>query len=67
MGYTSLYTGKRLGDFGTSDALVALSRATDINNVTLVRPVLKGHIKVCRESINWWLEQVRNQKEKQRY
>ena len=60
---TSLYT--RAGDFGTADLLVALSRATSIDNITLASPIKKEHIKVCRESIDYWNETLYAQKERE--
>lgn len=53
-GDTKLYTSKYLGDFGTSDVLVGLSRATSVENITLLRKIEPAHIKVCRESIAYW-------------
>lgn len=49
-----LYTNKRMEDFGTHGLYVALSRFTDINLVTFATKLEKHHIKVCRESIDWW-------------
>lgn len=54
VGEKSLYTSKFLGDFGTADTLVALSRATSIENITLLRKIEPAHIKVCRTSIDFW-------------
>jgi hypothetical protein len=64
VGNTSLYTSRKLGDFGTADVLVALSRATSIDNVTLLRKIEPKHIKVCRESIAFWHESLAKQGEK---
>lgn len=58
---TGLYT--RRGDFGTADLLVALSRATCIENINLCAPILESHIKVCRESIQYWNETLAKQKQ----
>lgn len=63
VGNTSLYTNKALGDFGTSDVLVACSRVTDVKNLTLVRKIEPKHIKVCRESIAFWHESLAKQEE----
>ena len=62
MGSTWLFTNDKMGDFGTSDLLVGLSRATCISNVTLAVPIQKGHIKVCRTSIDYWKESLSKQK-----
>lgn len=50
------------GDFGTSDLLVAISRATCVENINLISPIKKEHIKVCRESIAYWKEVLAKQK-----
>ena len=53
-----LYTNQRMGDFGSSFLFIALSRFTTVDNIELARPIEKGHIKVCRDSVNWWNEQL---------
>jgi hypothetical protein len=64
VGNTSLYTSRKLGDFGTADVLVGLSRATSVDNITLLRKIEPKHIKVCRESIAFWYESLAKQEEK---
>lgn len=64
VGDSSLYTSRALGDFGTADVYVGLSRATDVNNITLTRPILPAHIKVCTESVEWWIKMEKIYKEK---
>lgn len=54
----SLYTWEKLEDFGTNFAYLGLSRGTDINNITLARPITKNHIKVSHESIKFWFKCV---------
>lgn len=49
-----LYTSPKLEDFGTNAVYLALSRGTDINNIGLMRPITRKHIKCCQESINFW-------------
>ena len=51
LGSTFLYTN--CGSFGEALSYVALSRATDINNVYLKAPMKKEHLKVCEETILW--------------
>lgn len=53
---TDLYTQPYMGDFGTNFVYLALSRATSIKNVYLARPIERGHIKHCKESVNFWFE-----------
>lgn len=65
VGDTRLYTSKALGDFGTSDVLVALSRATSIDNITLLRKIEPAHIKVCQESVKFWNDTLAEQEELQ--
>ncbi len=48
-------------DFGQNILYVGLSRFVDIDLVTLPRPLQKKHIKVCRDSINFWHECVEAQ------
>jgi hypothetical protein len=62
MGSTWLFTNEKMGDFGTSDLLVGLSRATCISNVTLAAPIQKGHIKIDRDSIGYWKESLAKQR-----
>ncbi len=45
-------------DFGDHLLYVGLSRFTDVNLITLPRPLKKEHIKVCRESADFWMETV---------
>ena len=58
VGNTGLYTSKALGDFGTSDVFVGLSRCSRVEDLTLARPIEPAHIKVCRESIKYWEDTV---------
>ena len=43
-------------DFGVNLLYVGLSRWTDVNMIHLPKPLKHNHIKVCRESINFWKE-----------
>ena len=47
-------------DFGEALLYVALSRFTDIKHVILPRSLKKSHIKVNRESIDFWNEVIAN-------
>lgn len=51
-------------DFGQNILYVGLSRSVDVNLITLPRPLERKHIKVCRESIDFWHECVANQNNK---
>lgn len=50
------YGFRQDNDFGTNLLYVGLSRWVDINLIHLPKPLRKDHIKVCRESINFWKE-----------
>lgn len=50
----NLYTSKRLGDFGTHGLYVALSRFSSLDLVTFATKLEREHIKVCRETVEWW-------------
>ncbi len=50
------YNWDRMRDFGTNFIYLSLSRGTDINNITLARPLTRAHIKGCQDSINFWFE-----------
>lgn len=50
------------GDMGVALLLVAISRATCIENINLISPIKKEHIKVCRESVEYWHEVLAKQK-----
>ncbi|CAH9014804.1 putative accessory helicase [Vibrio phage 249E41-1] len=45
-------------DFGVNLLYVGLSRWTDVNMIHLPKPLKRNHIKVCRDSINFWKECV---------
>lgn len=49
-------------DFGCNLLYVSLSRFTSVDNIYLQRPLNLKHIKVCRQSIDWWNEQLEKQK-----
>lgn len=49
-----LYTSKRMPDFGYHGLYVGLSRFTDLNLVTFATKLEREHIKVCRETVEWW-------------
>ena len=57
-----LYTKKGMEDFMVAGAFVGFSRATNIDHIKLRNPLQKKHLKVCRESINFWWESVKAQK-----
>ena len=52
---SNLYFSRALEDFGTNFVYVGLSRATDIDLITLARPIHKEHIKPCLTSIEYWM------------
>jgi len=52
------YTWKRMPDYMVAGLFVALGRFTSIDHIQLKRPIEKKHIKVCRESIDYWWECV---------
>lgn len=54
MGGKWLYNSKRMEDFGCHSLYVALSRFTSLDLVTFATKLEKEHIKVCRETIEWW-------------
>lgn len=56
MGEPYLYTRKFLGGFGTNFLYVALSRATSIKFIHLLRPVVESHIKPLQEAIDFWFK-----------
>ena len=62
VGDTGLYTKKFFGDFGCGSLFVGISRCRRIEDLTLARPILPEHIKVCRESVAYWEETVAKQK-----
>ena len=43
-------------DYGDHLLYVGLSRFTDVNLITLPRPLKKEHIKVCQDSVDFWME-----------
>lgn len=53
------YTWNRMPDFMVAGLFVALGRFTSIDHIQLKRPIEKKHIKVDRDSINFWWECVR--------
>lgn len=48
------YTWNKMPDYMVAGLFVALGRFTSIDHIQLVRPVKKKHIKVCRDSVNFW-------------
>lgn len=61
------YTWNRMPDYMVAGLFVALGRFTSIDHIQLKRPIEKKHIKVCRDSINFWWECVNefNERRKQ--
>lgn len=61
------YTWNKMPDYMVAGLFVALGRFTSIDNIQLKRPIEKKHIKVCRESIKYWWECVKefNERRKQ--
>ena len=53
------YTWNKMPDFMVAGLFVALSRFTSIDHIQLKRSIEKKHIKVCRESIKYWWECVK--------
>lgn len=54
-----MYTKQGMEDFMVAGALVGLSRVTNIDHVKLRNPLKRCHLKVDRDSINFWWECVR--------
>ncbi len=52
------YTWNKMPDYMVAGLFVALGRFTSIDHIQLTRPIEKKHIKVCRDSINFWWECV---------
>lgn len=52
------YTWNKMPDYMVAGLFVALGRFTSIDHIQLKRPIEKKHIKVCRDSINYWWECV---------
>lgn len=52
------YTWNKMPDFMVAGLFVALGRFTSIDHIQLKRPIEKRHIKVDRDSINFWWECV---------
>ncbi|AUR87502.1 Pif1-like DNA helicase [Vibrio phage 1.101.O._10N.261.45.C6] len=59
---TWLYNKVGMEDFMVAGAFVGASRATNIDHLWLKHPIKTDHIKVCRESINFWWECVEKMK-----
>lgn len=53
-----LYENKNMEDFMVAGAYVGFSRATNIDHIKLRNPLRPEHIKVCRESVNFWFENI---------
>lgn len=54
--FGSTWAFENHADFGQALAYVAFSRATCINNVYLKTKIKKEHVKVCKETIFWLIE-----------
>ena len=53
-----MYNKRGMEDFMVAGAFVGISRATSIDHIKLRNPLRKEHIKVCRESVKFWFENV---------
>lgn len=60
---TWLYTKRGMEDFMVAGAFVGFSRVTNIDNVKLRNPLKREHIKVCRDSIDFWWQCVEGMKD----
>lgn len=58
------YTWNKMPDYMVAGLFVALGRFTSIDHIQLKRPIQKKHIKVCRDSINFWWECVKEFKDR---
>ena len=57
-----MYTKEDMPDFMVAGAYVNFGRFTNIDHIKLKNRMKKIHIKVCRESINFWFECLKEMK-----
>lgn len=56
-----LYENEDMEDFMVAGLFVALSRFRSISQITLARPLKACNIKVCKDSLQFWNEQLAKQ------